>query len=231
MGSSGRAAAVLGDRAIARILLNDLDGADADLTQAISADNGFLMAGYMNARKASLERTQAAVARLKAGDIPQAREALNAALHALSANSETKDTSDFALVRLMLKKVQPPAQLATPVGTTPVLTTPISFFPASIPEAQRHFDRAVALVETAQSAEDFAAAIKEFEQACGLVPVWADAYHNLAVMQEALGRLRDALGNYKRYLALAPNASDADKVRARVELLERARMRGPGSSR
>jgi tetratricopeptide (TPR) repeat protein len=96
---------------------------------------------------------------------------------------------------------------------------------------QHHFDRAVALVETAQSAEDFAAAIKEFEQACGLVLVWADAYHNLAVMQEALGRQRDALGSYQRYLALAPNASDADKVRARVELLERTRMRGPGSSR
>ncbi|MCD4677562.1 MAG: hypothetical protein K8S18_16445 [Desulfobacula sp.] len=51
-------------------------------------------------------------------------------------------------------------------------------------EARRHFDYGMAAVEMADSSDDYKSAIKEFEQAVGLAPGWADAYYNLGMVQE-----------------------------------------------
>ncbi len=87
-------------------------------------------------------------------------------------------------------------------------------------EARRHFDRGMAAVEMAKSPDDYAPAIKEFEQAIRLAPEWPDAYYKLGIAQEKAGRLKDAVDNLKRYLRLAPNATDADTVKSLINKLE-----------
>jgi len=87
-------------------------------------------------------------------------------------------------------------------------------------EAQRHFDRGMAAVEMAKSPDDYAAAIKEFEQAIRFAPDWPDVYYNLGMVQEKAGQYRDAITSLKQYLRLAPNASDAEPVKSLVNKLE-----------
>lgn len=91
----------------------------------------------------------------------------------------------------------------------------------AIPEdARRHMIRGRAALEMAKSPEDYRFAIEEFAQAVKLAPDWADAYYNLAVVQEKAGQVSDALASYRRYLELAPNASDAQKVQDEIVRLE-----------
>ncbi|TRZ88823.1 MAG: tetratricopeptide repeat protein, partial [Methanosarcinales archaeon] len=87
-------------------------------------------------------------------------------------------------------------------------------------EAKRHFDRGMAAVEMAKSPDDYAAAIKEFEQAIRLAPDWPDVYYNLGMVQEKAGKYRDAITSLKQYLRLAPNASDAATVKSLINKLE-----------
>ena len=87
-------------------------------------------------------------------------------------------------------------------------------------EAKRHFDRGVAAVEMAKSPDDYASAIKEFEQAIRFAPDWPDVYYNLGMVQEKAGKYRDATTSLKQYLRLAPNASDAEPVKSLVNKLE-----------
>jgi hypothetical protein len=87
-------------------------------------------------------------------------------------------------------------------------------------EAKRHFDRGMAAVEMAKTAEDYAPAIKEFEQAAKLAPDWPDIYYNLGKVQEKAEKYSDAITNLKQYLRLAPNASDAETVKTLINKLE-----------
>lgn len=87
-------------------------------------------------------------------------------------------------------------------------------------EAQRHFDRGMAAVEMAKSPDDYAPAIKEFEQAIRLAPEWPEAYYNLGIAQEKAGKYSDAITSLRQYLRLAPNASDAATVKSLVNKLE-----------
>ena len=87
-------------------------------------------------------------------------------------------------------------------------------------EAQRHFDRGMAAVEMAKSPDDYASAIKEFEQAIRFAPDWPDVYYNLGMVQEKAGKYRDAITSLKQYLRLAPNASDAATVKSLINKLE-----------
>jgi len=41
-------------------------------------------------------------------------------------------------------------------------------------EAKRYFDRGMAAVEMAKSAEDYESAIKEFQETARIAPYWAD---------------------------------------------------------
>ncbi|MDD5109425.1 MAG: tetratricopeptide repeat protein [Candidatus Omnitrophica bacterium] len=87
-------------------------------------------------------------------------------------------------------------------------------------EAKRHFDRGLAALEMASSTEDYAPAIKEFEQAVSLAPDWPDAYYQLAMVQEKTKKYSAAVKNLKQYLKLAPNASDTEAVKSLINKLE-----------
>ena len=87
-------------------------------------------------------------------------------------------------------------------------------------EAQRHFDRGMAAVEMAKSPDDYAAAIKEFEQAIRFAPDWPDAYYKLGMAQEKAGKYTDAITSLKKYLRLAPNGSSAALVKSIINKLE-----------
>lgn len=87
-------------------------------------------------------------------------------------------------------------------------------------EAKRHFDRGVAAVEMAKSPDDYASAIKEFEQAASLAPDWPDVYYNLGIVQEKAEKYSDAITSLQQYLRLAPNASDAEAVKTLINRLK-----------
>ena len=92
-------------------------------------------------------------------------------------------------------------------------------------EARRHMDRGQAAVEMAKAPEDYAPAIKEFEQAIRLAPDWPAPYYNLGLAQEKAGKFSDAITSLKQYLRLAPNASDAETVKTLINKLEYKRDR------
>lgn len=92
--------------------------------------------------------------------------------------------------------------------------------PAMSEEAQKHLGRGQAAVEIAKTSEDFLLAISEFKKALRLAPWLANAYFNLAVVQEKAGQFNEAMQNYKLYLLAAPSASDAQDVKTRIYGLE-----------
>ena len=87
-------------------------------------------------------------------------------------------------------------------------------------EARRHMVRGQAAVGIARTWQDYKIAIEEFEQAAKLAPDWPEIYYNLGVVQEKAGQYGEAVGNLKKYLALAPDASDAEQVRELVYKVE-----------
>lgn len=87
-------------------------------------------------------------------------------------------------------------------------------------EAQKHFDRGVAIIEYAETPEDFKPAIKEFEEAVRLAPDWPEAYYNLGLVQEVVGKFTEAILSFRRYLQLAPDAEDVGEVKSQINKLE-----------
>ncbi len=87
-------------------------------------------------------------------------------------------------------------------------------------EAVRHFDRGLVAVEMAKTNADYEDAIREFEQAVRLAPDWPDAYYNLGMVQEKVGKYEEAIRSYEQYLRLAPDADDAKAVKRRINKLE-----------
>jgi tetratricopeptide (TPR) repeat protein len=68
---------------------------------------------------------------------------------------------------------------------------------------------------------DWELAIKYFGEAREEAPTWPDALHNLAISShKAGGRELIAIAWYQAYLAAAPNADDADQVRAWIAELD-----------
>lgn len=102
----------------------------------------------------------------------------------------------------------------------PVLLTFCGNAFAQSEEARRHFDRGMAAVELAKSSEDLNVAINEFKQATILAPDWPDAHFNLGKVLEATERFKEAIVSYRRYLELAPNATDAAEVKSSINKLE-----------
>ncbi len=87
-------------------------------------------------------------------------------------------------------------------------------------EARKHFDRGMAAVEMAKTPADYEAAIAEFEKAGSLFPDWPELYYNLGLVQEKAGKYEDAINSLKRYVQLAPNASDVESVKSLINKLE-----------
>lgn len=90
-----------------------------------------------------------------------------------------------------------------------------------IPEqALRHMARGDAAAEMAKTSEDYETAIKEFQEAARLAPFWADPNHKLGLVQEKAGKFREAASSLNRYLQLAPNAPDTNKIKELIYKLE-----------
>jgi tetratricopeptide (TPR) repeat protein len=87
-------------------------------------------------------------------------------------------------------------------------------------EARRHLARGQAAVEMAKSPEEYGSAIQEFQEATRLAPSWPVPYYSLALLQEKIGKFKEAVANLKEYLRLAPEAPDAAKIREQIYKLE-----------
>ncbi|MEN6560778.1 MAG: ankyrin repeat domain-containing protein [Acidobacteriota bacterium] len=84
-------------------------------------------------------------------------------------------------------------------------------------EARRHFEAGVAAVEAAASPADYPSALREFEQAARLGPDWPGAFRGLGMVERAAKKYAEAEKSFRRYLELAPNAADADKIRGLLD--------------
>ncbi len=79
-----RTAGLLGDRAVARVLLNDIEGAKGDLTRALETEQSALAMGdFIAAKRESWSRQREALAKLQAGDGRGAVELAQAASQVL----------------------------------------------------------------------------------------------------------------------------------------------------
>ncbi len=87
-------------------------------------------------------------------------------------------------------------------------------------EARRHMARGQAAVEIAKSPEDYAPAIREFQEAARLAPDWPDPYYSMGFVQEKAGKFKEAIKSLNKYLRLAPNTADAAKVKEHIYKLE-----------
>jgi tetratricopeptide (TPR) repeat protein len=87
-------------------------------------------------------------------------------------------------------------------------------------EAQKHMNRGMAAAEIAKSPAGYEEAIREFEQAVSLAPGWPAPYFNLGCVQKEVGKYQEALGSYRKYLELVPNAPDAEQVQTEIDQLE-----------
>lgn len=87
-------------------------------------------------------------------------------------------------------------------------------------DARRHLTRGQAAAEMAKTNSDFEEALSEFRKAIELAPEWPDAYYQLGVLQDKLGKYDDAYNNLKRCLQLAPKASNARQVQELIYKIE-----------
>lgn len=99
-------------------------------------------------------------------------------------------------------------------------------------DARRHMIRGIAAIEMAKSNAELALAADEFRRATELDPAMSSAWYNLGSVQSKLGKFSDAITSYRQYLALAPNAEDAQKIEDEIIKLEfRQEMVGKAKSR
>jgi len=87
-------------------------------------------------------------------------------------------------------------------------------------DARRHLVRGVAAIEIAKTADDLALAADEFRKATEIAPDMAPAWYNLGSVLAKTGQVDEAIASYRRYLALAPTAPDAQKVADEIIKLE-----------
>lgn len=104
MGESWRKGGFFAERAIFRLLTDDLDGADADLTEAIAIEYGLMGGDYMVASKKAWAEMRAAIAKLKAGAKSEAHDAFVRARAILAGSAGTSQSSDFVLAQLLINK-------------------------------------------------------------------------------------------------------------------------------
>ena len=87
-------------------------------------------------------------------------------------------------------------------------------------EAQKYMNRGMAAAEMANSPSEYEEAIREFEQAVNLAPDWPAPYFNLGWLQKENGQYQESLDSYRKYLELAPNASDTEQVQVEIDQIE-----------
>ncbi len=103
------------------------------------------------------------------------------------------------------------------------LVTTLDPRPAIPDQAMRSLARAQAAIEMAKTNADFEDAASRLQDALRLAPWWADAYFNLGIVYEKVGRFADAVKSLKWYLRAAPDAKDVEAVRTKIYKLEYAK--------
>ncbi len=83
-------------------------------------------------------------------------------------------------------------------------------------EAQRRFVRGQAAAET----NNYQQAELEFDETVKWAPNWAEAWFNLGIIQEKVGKLKEATASLNRFLQLAPKDPDVEKVKKLIYKLE-----------
>lgn len=106
MGSRMRIYGGKGERALARILLNDFAGAVQDLDEAINADHDTqMMAAYVQAKKAAWTHLRQAITPLEMGNLDQAAVPVRAAIDVLLKAGTQTTGSDFLSFQLLLMQI------------------------------------------------------------------------------------------------------------------------------
>jgi tetratricopeptide (TPR) repeat protein len=99
--------------------------------------------------------------------------------------------------------------------------------PPAIPEgARRHAVYAQTAIKEAKDQRDYEKAIEEYLKAICFSPWWADLYVNAALTCEQMKRYREAHNFLAFYLSLAPEAPDAEQIRAKLYQLESKAKQG-----
>ena len=123
-GSNERTHLLYGQRGVARILLDDLVGADADLAHAIAAEFGWALPDdYVLPLKRSWGQTRTAIARLRAGDLPGARDAARDAVQTVQTDRTNREWGSPMLALLVLNKLERQATERIALQTNAVLLT------------------------------------------------------------------------------------------------------------
>ncbi len=112
-----------------------------------------------------------------------------------------KTPTDNALREKIIKLAQ---------GVKPAPTVP--------PEAKRAFVMGGTYQKEAKSPEDFALAVKAFQDATTAAPWWGDAYYNLSVALESAKRYDEAKGALTLYLL--SNPKDAEQAQERLYAID-----------
>ncbi|ADR34600.1 Tetratricopeptide TPR_1 repeat-containing protein [Sulfuricurvum kujiense DSM 16994] len=87
-------------------------------------------------------------------------------------------------------------------------------------EGRRYFIRGIAAIEMAKSDKELSGAAEQFAKATEIAPELSAAWYNLGSVQSKLGRYKEAMYSYQRYLDLNPKAEDAPKIRDEIIKLE-----------
>jgi hypothetical protein len=93
--------------------------------------------------------------------------------------------------------------------------------PAIPPEATQHAEAAVAKIKSAKTREDLDVARLEYKNAVALAPWWADAWFNLAALDEHLDANSAAAADLAFYLRASPNAPDAASIQSKIDRLRK----------
>jgi len=104
--------------------------------------------------------------------------------------------------------------------------------PEVIPEAaKRYLAQGLAIMERAQSPQDYEEAVRALERAVGLAPQWRAAYYDLAQAQEAAEKYSEAIKSLRKYLALTPPGEDVESIKIWIYKLEEKMkyLAGPGA--
>jgi len=129
----------------------------------------------------------------------------------------------FVTLLFLTACAAPPAPVAKTVVTAPVaVAKPTPRAPATgTPEdARRHMLRGIAAIEMAKSDTELLAAEDEFRMATEIMPELAPAWFNLGRVQAQRTHYKEAIASYKKYLAVDPQAEDAQKVRDEIVKLD-----------
>jgi len=80
--------------------------------------------------------------------------------------------------------------------------------------------RAEAAQESAQGVEDYNKVLAEYEVAKSIAPETPEIWYNIGLIQDKAGNYDEAIANLRKYLQLAPNASDTQAVKDMIYKLE-----------